>query len=505
METEEKLRRLYSMRSRMERLIHCIHIIDYDMETSCPVKGMDDDSKDSIMLQNQLFQLEKSKEYTDLIKDLHDNDMDRLGEYDRKLVHDLYKDYKRNEHVDEALNEEANTLFSKAYLVWLDAKEKSDYGLFSETLEKIYEMQKRLLLTRDDCDKDNLYNTVFSDYEEGFTTDDLDRFFDELEKGIVPLIQKVKESGYQPRCDFLSRRVPLGKQSEFTTFLLKHNGFDLTRGSISTTEHPFTSQIGQNDVRVTTKYFENNFISNMYSIIHEGGHAIFGQNVPDAMYRHHVSDDCLTMAKHESVSRFYENVIGRSREYISSIYPEFHRLFKEELGDVSIGDFYEGVNRIDFDNRLRTEADELTYSIHILIRYRLERKIMKGEADFRTLNLEWNRLYREYLGLDIRNDKEGILQDVHWSSGFGYFPTYALGNALNCIYVKKMKKELDFEKTLSEGRMDIILNWMKENVFFKAPLLNTKDWIRDITGEEFSAKPYIEYLTDKFTEIYHLK
>ena len=210
------------------------------------------------------------------------------------------------------------------------------------------------------------------------------------------------------------------------------------------------------------------------------------------------------MGKHESVSRFYENVIGRSKEYIQAIYPYFASEFSEEMHDVSASDLYEGVNYVDFNNKLRTEADELSYSLHILIRYRLERKIMRGEADFENLNQEWNRLYKEILGVDILNDQEGILQDVHWSSGFGYFPTYAIGNALNCIYVKRLDKELGLAKTLSEGRMDLILGWMKKNVFEKAPLLDTKDWIYEITGEKFSAKPYIEYLTKKYTDLYHL-
>lgn len=505
MKTEEKIEKLYEFRSKIERLVHCIQIISYDKETACPEMGMDEDSLDTIMLENQIFAIEKSDEYISLIKDLYQNDLENLNEYNQKLVKELYKDYKRTEHLDEKTNEEINTLFSNAYVTWIKAKNQKDYSLFADTLEKIYEAQKKLLLLRDNCDKGNLYNTLFQDYEEGFTTDDLDSFFDELEQGIVPLLNKVRNASYTPRHDFLTRRVPLSKQEEFTKVLLNFNGFDFKRGSVSTTEHPFTSQLAQNDVRVTTKYFENNFISNMYSIIHEGGHAIFGQNIPNETFTYHLGEGSLSMGKHESVSRFYENVIGRNRDYIQAIYPQFSTLFKEELGDISIDDFYEGVNYSDLTNKIRTEADELTYSLHILIRYRLERKIMKGEANFKTLNLEWNKMYKDILGVDVLNDQEGILQDVHWSSGFGYFPTYAIGNALNCIYVKKLDKDLDLSKTLKEGKMDLILNWMKENVFKKAPLLDTKTWIEEITGEKFSAKPYIDYLTEKYTKIYHLK
>lgn len=504
MSVNDKIEKLYSYLQKKERLHHAISILNYDLETAAPEGGMEDDSKSIVELQDQIFALNKSEDYIALVKDIHDHDYESLGEYDKKLIRDLYKNIRIEESIDEKTNREANELFTQGYIAWLKAKKDDDYQEFAPVLKQIYEMQKKLLLLRYDCDKEDLYNTLFSDYEEGFTANDLDTFFDDLEKGIVPLLNKIRKASYSPRHDFLDRFVAIPKQEEFTRFLLSHNGFDFKRGSVSTTEHPFTEQFGQNDVRVTTKYIETNFISNMYSIIHEGGHALFGQNVPDALFTHHLGEGCLTMAKHESVSRFYENIIGRSQAYIDSIYPSFIKLFEKELGDVTSHDFYEGVNYVDLNNPLRTEADELTYSLHIIIRYRLERMIMKGEADFATLDKEWNRLYKELLGIDVKDSKTGILQDVHWSSGFGYFPTYSLGNALNAIYVKALDKDLGLEKTVREGRMDLILDWMKKHVFEKAPILNTKEWIKEITGEEFSAKPYIDYLTEKYTKLYHL-
>lgn len=504
MTTQEKLTSLYSKLEKQERLVHAVKIINYDMETAAPEKGMQEDALDSAMLQNQLFAMEKEGEYISLVKDLYENHYEELNVWTKKLIRDLYKSIRINENIDEKTNAEANALFAKGYIDWINAKKEGDYSLFAPTLKAIYEMQMKLLKLRYDYLENDPYTTLFSDYEEGFTSADLDQFFSDLEKGLIPLYEKVRKASYEPRHGFLTRPVPLAKQEQFTNYLLKHNGFDFSRGSVSTTEHPFTEQFGKDDVRVTTKYIETNFISNMYSIIHEGGHAIFGQNIPPQTFIYHLTDSVLSMAKHESVSRFYENVIGRSKAYIDSIYPDFHSMFEKELGDVSKEDFYEGVNYVDKNNALRTEADELTYTLHIIIRYRIERMIFEGKADFSSLNKIWNDLYLKYLGIEVTDDSEGILQDVHWSSGFGYFPTYALGNALNCIYVKAMKKEFDFEKTIREGKMDVILAWMKEHPFASAPYLTTKEWIKELTGEEFSAKPYLDYLTDKYTKLYHL-
>lgn len=504
MTLEEKLNSLYEKLEKKERLVHATKILNYDMETAAPEKGMEEDALDSSFLQEQIFALEKDEEYINLVKDIHDNHFDSLNVYTKKLIQELYKSIRINENIDEKTNAEATKLFTKGYIDWIKAKKAGDYSLFAPTLKAIYEMQMKLLKLRYDYLEDDPYTTLFSDYEEGFTSSDLDKFFDDLEKALVPLYEKVRNSTYQPRHDFLTRPVEISKQEKFTDYLLKHNGFDFTRGSVATTEHPFTEQFGMNDVRVTTKYIETNFISNMYSIIHEGGHAIFGQNIPEETFSYHLTDSVLSMAKHESVSRFYENVIGRSKAYIDSIYDDFHKMFEKELGDVSKEDFYEGVNYVDKNNALRTEADELTYSLHIIIRYRIERMIFEGKADFDSLNKVWNEYYSKYLGINVKNDSEGILQDVHWSSGFGYFPTYALGNALNCIYVKAMKKDLDFEKTVREGKMDEILAWMKKNTFALAPYMTTKEWIVKLSGEEFSAKPYIEYLTKKYSELYHL-
>ena len=494
---------LFAKLSQRERKEHICKILSYDMETAAPKGGMMEDADNITSLQAEIFKLKKDPDYIFSVHKLFTTDYETLDVWSKRLIELLHRDLEQQKGISPSLDNEANELFSKAYITWIKAKEDDSYEEFKDTLKKIADMERTLVEARTGtCE--NAYDVLISDFEHGFSSADLDVFFDELEKGIVPLYRAVRKSKYVPRHDFLNRKVPIAKQEEFSRYLLEFNGFDFQRGSLSTTEHPFTEQFGKDDVRVTTKYFEDNFVSNMYSVIHEGGHAIFGLNIPKEVFTYHLGEGCLSMAKHESVSRFYENVIGRSKEYIHAIYPKFKELFAEEMSDVSEEDFYEGVNYIDQKNLLRTEADELTYTLHIIIRYRLEKEIMAGNVDFDTLNRKWDDMYEAYFGIKASSDCKGILQDVHWTSGFGYFPTYAMGNAMNVMYLKKMDEEIGFAKTVKAGKMNVILDWMKENVFAKAPLLDTKEWIKEITGEEFSAKDYVEYLTKKFTKLYHL-
>ena len=491
-----------SLLEAMEWQAHAIKILSFDLETVAPEGGQEADGEGMSHLEDNIISLKRQS--FPLLSILRKENYQGENPWQQRLLTLSYREQEEEEAIDPALESEAAHLFNASYAVWLKAKQENDYELFRPQLEKIAAMERRLVAARN-LPYAHPYDGLIGPYEHGFSTADLDPFFDTLERNIVPLLKKVKASTYVPRHDFLSRKIPLNKQEAFTRKLLAFNGFDFRRGSISTTEHPFTEQFGQNDVRITTKYIENAFVSNMYSVIHEGGHALFGQNIPSEAFKEHLGDGSLSMAKHESVSRFYENLIGRSRPYIHAIYPWFHELFEEELGDISEDDLYEGVNYVDTKNCVRTEADELTYSLHILIRYRLEKEMMTNPSlDFGALKQRWNDLYRDLLGVNVTSDRAGILQDVHWSSGFGYFPTYAMGNALGASYLKVLDHDLNFEETVGQGNMNKVLSWMKEKVFASAPLEDTKDWIQNITGHPFTADDYVEYLKKKFTELYHL-
>ncbi len=502
METRKKLEELYSILERLERFRNVIAVLSFDSSTICPEMGREYQDESATMINMLSYELEKGDEFTGLVKDLYAK-RDELDEYNIRLIETLYEDVKNNEKLDPELFEKACKLFDKSYRVWLKAKQNSSYEEFEPTLKECVEMQKKLVSVRE-FKKDNCYDTLLSDFEKDFTQKDYDEYFNLLKEELIPLIQKVKNSKKKIRTDFLSRSFPIQKQEEFSQYLMDVLGFDKKKGVLSTTEHPFTNSLSRYDTRITTHYYENQFISNMYSVIHETGHAIFGQNEPDEIYNAHLQDH-MSMGMHESVSRFYENRIGRSKEFIHLIYPKLLELFKEQLSDVSEEELYLAVNAVDLNNPIRTEADELTYSMHIIIRYELEKEFINNDKfDFKTLNKKWNELYEKYLGIKVKNDKEGVLQDVHWTNSYGYFATYAIGNAYNSMYIKEMEKELDIKKCIANNEISKINEWMKEHVFKKASLLKPKEWIKDITSRSLDGHDFVDYLKAKYKEIYDL-
>ncbi len=498
----EKWNRLQELLGRIEQMQHILSVLSFDNETVCPPKGQEEDGRDIVFLSEEIYKIEKSDEFRRLVRELRKEG--GLDAYAERLLVLLSREMRRNESVTPELQSEWSQAQQDAFRLWTKARQEKDYGLFAPSLSRIVSLSRKLVSLREDYDPEHPYQSLIDDYEYGFRQEELDAFFRTLAEEIVPLLRRIRLCSYRPREDFLSRPVPIHKQEEFSRLLLELNGFDFERGALATTIHPFTSQIGKDDVRVTTHYDVNSFSSNLYSIVHEGGHALFGQNLPGEVFSSHLGEGSLTMAKHESVSRFYENLIGRGRSYIHRIYPLFHSLFAEEMSDVSEEELYEGVNAVHLDNPIRIEADELTYSLHILIRYRLEKDLMEGKAETDGLDRRWNALYEEILGVRVPDALQGILQDVHWTSGFGYFPTYAMGNALGAMYFEKMKEQIPAEEEIAKGDMKSILNWMKQNVFSRAALLDTKPWIEQITGRPFSADDYVLYLKRKFASLYRL-
>ena len=330
----------------------------------------------------------------------------------------------------------------------------------------------------------------------------LDRTFARCRDRLVPLLKRIEKSPKKIRTDFLSRPVTDEQQRRMTEYLLDVIGFDKTRGSWTLTEHPFTDGLWVDDNRITTHFDPNAFASSMFSVIHEGGHALFEMMQPRENYAHHIFMN-KTMGMHESVSRFYENRLGRSRAFVHLIYPKTREIFPQVMEDVSEEELYEALNVVQ-PSLIRTEADEFTYTFHIMIRYELEKQIVNGGVEIADLPALWNRKYEEYLGIRPQNDRDGVLQDMHWASGFGYFPAYALGNMYNAMYYNRMQQDFDIEEAIAGGRLDRINDWMKEHVWKKADRQDPRPWIKEITGRDFTPDDFLDYLEKKYTEIYEL-
>lgn len=330
----------------------------------------------------------------------------------------------------------------------------------------------------------------------------LDAFFQQLRSAIVPLLEKIQAKP-NPVAAFVGRRYPADQQRAFSDYLMDVMGLDRTHCGLAETEHPFTINYNSKDVRITTHYYEDNLLPSMYSVIHEGGHALYELNA-DPRFDYTALMGGVSMGVHESQSRFYENLIGRSKPFIHAIFPKVKAFFPEQMADVDEDTFYRAVNRAE-PSLVRIEADEVSYCLHIMVRYEIEKQLIAGTLEVKDVPAEWNRLYKEYLGLDVPSDALGCLQDIHWAGGsIGYFPSYALGSAYGAQLLHVMEQQLtgiwaDVEK----GDLSRITGWLKEHIHKFASLKKPGQLFEDACGK-FDAKYYTDYLTEKYSKIYNL-
>ena len=424
-----------------------------------------------------------------------------LTEVEKGIVKELKKNYEYLEKIPEKEYQEYSELQALGASRWAEAKNADDFGKFLPTLKSLIEYTKKFAGYREKAGE-KLYDVLLNDFEEGFNQEILDKFFDKLKETIVPLLKKIKAKP-QVEYDFLFKSYPVEKQKEFSKFVSEYLGFDMERGVIAESEHPFTNNLHNKDVRITNHFYDNNLESAIFSIIHETGHGIYEMNIPDELTQTPVGGGS-SMGLHESQSRFCENIIGRSKAFWEPIYTKLVEAFPEQLNDVNIDKFITAINRAEA-GLIRTEADELTYSLHILVRYEIEKKIFNEDYPIEKLPELWDDLYEEYLGVRPTSYKDGILQDIHWAGGsFGYFSSYALGNAIGAQLYHQMKKEMDFDGLLRKGEISKIIGWLKEKVHKYGKLKNTNEILLLATGEEFNADYYVEYLTEKFAREYGL-
>ena len=499
-DVKEALTYVDEVLTRAEVFGHAIHVLTYDQETICPPKAMEEQGEVIAELGNMSFKLTKDEKFVEAGEYLYAHRED-LDSFDRALAESLHRNYLKTKNITPEKNHEFSLVYNKAFVTWLEAKQKADFSVFAPSLSDVIRINREDVSLREEALPD-LYDNLLGDYERGLTQKDLDETFGKCKERLLPLLERIKNSKKVIRTDFLSRPAAEEPQRQFARYLLELMRFDFERGAFTTSEHPFTDGLGRNDVRLTTHYHEDMFYANMYTVTHEGGHALFEMLQPRENYDHHIND-LKSMSMHESVSRFYENRIARSESFIDLVYPKMKELFPTVLEGVSAHELYEAMNTVT-PSLIRTEADEFTYTFHIIIRYEIEKAMIRGDVRVEDLPALWNQKYEDYLGIRPANDREGILQDVHWTFGMGYFPTYALGNMYNAMYYNRMKTELDIDAAVRAGDFAKINDWMAQNVFAQADRLNAHTWIRGITGREFAPDDFLDYLEEKYSAIYEL-
>ena len=502
MTNQLKWKKLSGILDEIEAYGRTLGKLQFDMECCAPEEGIAPAGEDMAILGKQIHKLTHAKANQRLIEELH-ADSEGLTPMQKKAVDYLYEDYARSKNISADLSYEMDVAFNKAYGSWLSAKKASDFSLFRDSLDELIRYTRQSIDLRDEK-KDSYYNTCLDDIEKGGSTEQLDAFFASLKDRIVPLLQRIQAEGKPIRNDFMSRPVPIPQQEAMSHYLLELEGLRRTALVLMTTEHPFTTNFGHHDVRVTTHYHEDRFIANVFTTLHEGGHALFMQNEPQELYQNHCANR-MSNAMHETISRFYENLIGRSEALIYCVAPKIRELSGDTFTDVTDRELYEAVN-VAGPSLIRTEADELSYCLHIMIRYELEKAFINGDITVDEIPALWNAKYKEYLGVEVPNDASGCLQDMHWAGvSFGYFPSYALGNAYGAQILRTMEKDFDVFAAVRAGELIKIRDWLTEHVFSIASLSTPDEWIRAVTGESLNVNYYLDYLEEKFTRLYELK
>jgi len=502
MEKAEALAKFRELIKKIKSYEEVIGLAYWDMRTGAPKRGIDGRSEAVGVLSAESFRLAVSDEMGELLARLREPDAyGNLSRIDRRLVDETAKEYERNRRIPPELYQEYVVLTSQAEAFWEQAKADNDYAGFRPYLERIIEYTNRFIDLWGV--KGTRYDTLLDQYEPGMTTAELDRLFGGLREKLVPLAAAIAESPAQPDRSVLAGTFEPEAQRRFSLFILKEMGFDFDAGRLDESVHPFATGLGPGDVRITTRYLKDDVASALFGTIHEGGHALYEQNIGSELAGTTLHTG-TSMGIHESQSRFWENIIGRSRPFWQRYFGELQSHFPGRL-NTDAESFYRAINIVE-PSLIRIEADELTYNLHIIIRYEIEKMIFDGGAKAADLPEIWNAKYKEYLGVEPKNDAEGVLQDVHWSGGaFGYFPSYALGNMYAAQFAAAMEREMpDMWERVGSGRLIPIKDWLTERIYRYGKLETPGEIVRRVTGEPLNPSYLTDYLEEKYREIYRL-
>jgi carboxypeptidase Taq len=479
----------------------------WDMDTKMPPKG--------VALRSEQLAFLKSLEHKMIIDPKIEYLLKKIY---RKKNHDQMNNIqKRNVYLIKKMHLEKNSLPEKLVSMtekqrvvtidaWKKAKKAADFNLYKKQLKKMADLKcEAAEILMNVKEVKSPYDALIDIYEPGMTSYELTKIFSELKKGLVKILKKTMNSSTQPDISILKNKVPITVQKKISMIIAKYMRYDIESsragGRIDETEHPFTSGY-YDDVRITTHYYPENFTSSIFSTLHEIGHAIYDQNLRRDWIYSPVGDFC-SYGIHESQSRFAENIIGRSKEFWTFIYPKIKKMIKTGFSDISLDSFVLALNNIS-PSKIRIESDEVTYCLHIIIRFEIERDWICGKIDVEDIPEIWNDKYKDYLGVNIENDSEGVMQDVHWASGYqGYFPAYALGNIYCGQILSTIEKKIpEWKNEIAKGEVKNIVKWLINNIYKYGNLYDPPKLIKHATGQEIKVEYYLKYLNDKASQLY---
>ena len=479
-------------------------LVGWDLETYMPPKGIMLRSEQLATMRKLIHRMATDPQVGKLIESA-EKDSDSLDEAQKRNLYLIRRGYDVQTKIPEQLVGKMAKQRAISVETWKKAKAGNDWKLFEPELEKMLSLSRQYYeIVAEVREIPLLYDAMLDKFERGMRSVQVSKIFGELRDRLVPLTAKCATASTDIDSSFLDKIVPIETQKKIATDLATLVGYDTVSdkagGRIDEVEHPFTSGY-YDDVRITVKYHEDDVSSMIYAILHEAGHALYEQNL-NQEWKYQSLGQAASFGIHESQSRFIENNLGRSSEFIKFYLPKLNEFTGGLYSGISTEDFTKAMNLVE-PSLIRIEADEVTYSLHIIIRYEIERDLFADKISISELPQVWNERYEEYLGIKAPDDTNGVLQDTHWASGYyGYFPSYAMGNVYDGMWIDKLAKdEPNWLAEVEKGNTKPATDWMKKNVHHHSSLYDPLDLVKKITGKETTAGPYLDYLQDKYSNL----
>jgi carboxypeptidase Taq len=498
----EKLQKLKELLGEVSDINSALSVLSWDQQVNMPPAGNEARGQHMATLSKIAQEKFISDEVGRLIDDLKqefegaDPDSD-----DAAFIRVAARNYDKAKRVPPEFVQEQAIVTSKAFEGWMEARGRSDYSIFRSHLERVVELVQKYISFFPAGS--HPYDILLDDYEPGMKTEEVKAIFDALRPKQVKLLKAIAGSK-QVKDDFLFKKYNEKKLNDFGVNVVTKFGYDWSRGRQDKAPHPFETTFSVNDVRITTRFEEDSPMAMLFSTMHESGHAMYEQGVNPAYERTPLANG-TSLAVHESQSRMWENLVGRSLPFWEYFYPMLKKTFPTQLDGVSLKNFYKAINKVE-PSLIRVNADEATYNMHIMLRLELEIGMVEGTMSIKDLPEIWNSKMEEYLGITPPDDARGVLQDIHWSGGsIGYFSTYALGNLVSAQLWEKIRKDIrNLDDQICKGNFSELLGWLRKNVHQYGHKYEPQDLMQKVTGSKITPEPYVRYLNKKYSEIYGL-
>jgi len=499
---QETYQELAEKMKKASLLASAAGVLNWDERTYMPRAGVEFRANQLSLLSGMVHEMATSAEIDEMLKRLENSRlMADENSPEAVNIRELRRAYDKQAKLSKELVEELAATRSRAQNIWGEARRKSDFSIFKEILAKVVELTLRM--AEQYGYETEPYDALLDDYEPRATAAEIEKVFAALREDLVPFVDKIINSGKRPNLSLIEADYDVARQRVFGQEAAAAIGFDFSGGRLDETTHPFCTGLGPGDVRILTRYNPRDFADAFFGILHEAGHGMYEQGLPRDKYFGLPMAESISLGIHESQSRTWENLVGRGKPFWKHFFPRAQQVFPERLAGVKFEDFYFAINDVK-PSFIRVEADEVTYNLHIILRFEIERAIVKKEIKPIDIPAFWNEKFTKFFGLTPPDDARGCLQDVHWSAGLiGYFPTYALGNLYSAQFFRKAQADHpEMEQQFERGDFSTLKNWFSKNIYAQGKRYSATKLVEVVTGQPLSHKPWMEYIRQKYSELY---